>query len=52
MEATLATIVATASPLVYAAIGETITEKAGVVNLSLEGTMRLAAMTLPSFVFA
>ena len=45
MEATLATIVATASPLVYAAIGETITEKAGVVNLSLEGTMRLAAMT-------
>ena len=45
MEATLATIVATASPLVYAAIGETITEKAGVVNLSLEGTMRLSAMT-------
>ena len=45
MESTLATIVAAASPLVYAAIGETITEKAGVVNLSLEGTLRLAAMT-------
>jgi simple sugar transport system permease protein len=45
VEATLATIVASASPLVYAAIGETITEKAGVVNLSLEGTLRLAAMT-------
>lgn len=45
MEATLATIVASASPLVYAAIGETITEKAGVVNLSLEGTLRLSAMT-------
>jgi len=45
MEATLATIVATASPLVYAAIGETIAEKAGVVNLSLEGTVMLSAMT-------
>jgi simple sugar transport system permease protein len=45
MEATLATIVASASPLVYAAVGETLTEKAGVVNLSLEGTLRLAAMT-------
>lgn len=45
MESTLATIVASVSPLVYAAIGETITEKAGVVNLSLEGTLRLAAMT-------
>lgn len=45
MEATLASIVAAASPLVYAAIGETITEKAGVVNLSLEGTLRLSAMT-------
>jgi simple sugar transport system permease protein len=45
VETTLATIVASASPLVYAAIGETITEKAGVVNLSLEGTLRLAAMT-------
>lgn len=45
MEATLASIVAAASPLVYAAIGETIAEKAGVVNLSLEGSIMLSAMT-------
>ena len=45
MDATLASIVAAASPLVYAAIGETIAEKAGVVNLSLEGTIMLSAMT-------
>jgi simple sugar transport system permease protein len=45
VEATLASIVAGASPLIYAAIGETISEKAGVVNLSLEGTLRLSAMT-------
>jgi simple sugar transport system permease protein len=45
VEATLATIVASASPLIYAAVGETIAEKAGVVNLSLEGTLRLSAMT-------
>jgi simple sugar transport system permease protein len=42
---TLASIVAAASPLVYVAIGETIAEKAGVVNLSLEGTVMLSAMT-------
>jgi simple sugar transport system permease protein len=42
---TLASIVAAASPLVYAAIGETIAEKAGIVNLSLEGSMMLSAMT-------
>jgi simple sugar transport system permease protein len=45
MEATLATIVFSASPLVYAAVGETMSEKAGVVNLSLEGTIMLSAMT-------
>jgi general nucleoside transport system permease protein len=45
VEATLASIVAAASPLVYAAMGETIAEKAGVVNLSLEGTIMLSAMT-------
>jgi len=45
VEATLASIVAAASPLVYAAIGETIAEKAGVVNLSLEGSIMLSAMT-------
>lgn len=45
MGATLSSIVAAASPLVYAAIGETIAEKAGVVNLSLEGSIMLSAMT-------
>jgi len=42
--ATIATIVAAASPLVFAVVGETITEKAGVVNLSLDGSMLLSAM--------
>lgn len=45
MEATLASIVAAAAPLVYAAVGETITERAGVVNLSLDGSILLSAMT-------
>jgi ABC-type uncharacterized transport system permease subunit len=45
VEATFASIVFSASPLVYAAVGETIGEKAGVVNLSMEGTMMLSAMT-------
>jgi len=45
VEATLASIVFSASPLVYAVVGETITEKAGVVNLSMEGTIMLSAMT-------
>ncbi len=44
MEAILASIVAAAAPLVYVTVGETITEKAGVINLSLEGSLRLAAM--------
>jgi simple sugar transport system permease protein len=42
---TLAGIVAAATPLVYAVIGETISEKAGVVNLSLDGSILLSAMT-------
>lgn len=45
MEATLASIVFSASPLVYAAVGETIGEKVGVVNLSMEGSIMLSAMT-------
>ncbi|MFQ5517476.1 MAG: ABC transporter permease [Acidimicrobiia bacterium] len=45
MEETLAGIVAAATPLVYATIGETISEKAGVVNLSLDGSIMLSAMT-------
>ena len=41
---TVATVVAASSPLVFAGIGETLTEKAGIVNLSLDGSILLAAM--------
>ncbi|GBD83795.1 branched-chain amino acid transport system /permease component [bacterium BMS3Abin02] len=44
MEAVLASIVAASAPLVFAVVGETITEKAGVVNLSLDGSIMLSAM--------
>jgi simple sugar transport system permease protein len=40
----LAGIIAAATPLIYASIGETISEKAGVVNLSLDGSILLSAM--------
>jgi simple sugar transport system permease protein len=40
----LASIMLQASPLIIAVCGETITERAGVVNLSLDGTMLMAAM--------
>ena len=42
--ATIRSVVAASSPLVFAGIGETLTEKAGVVNLSLDGTILLSAM--------
>jgi ABC-type uncharacterized transport system permease subunit len=45
VEATLNSIIAAAAPLIIATMGETITEKSGVVNLSLEGSLRLSAMT-------
>lgn len=38
-------IAATSAPLIFAALGEALTEKAGVINLSLDGTILLAAMT-------
>ncbi|HNR38927.1 MAG TPA: ABC transporter permease [Acidobacteriota bacterium] len=41
----LAGVLATAGPLVMAAIGEALSERAGVVNLSLNGTLILSAMT-------
>ena len=40
----LAAVLAGAAPLIFATMGETITERAGVVNLSLDGSMLLAAM--------
>lgn len=41
---TLAGVVSAAAPLLIAAQGELITERAGVVNLSLDGTILLAAV--------
>jgi simple sugar transport system permease protein len=41
----LASIVLQATPLIIAVCGETITERAGVVNLSLDGSMLMSAMT-------
>ena len=42
---TLASVVAASAPVVLAAIGETISEKSGVINLSLDGSIALSAMT-------
>jgi len=42
---TIRSVVAASSPLIFASIGETLTERSGVVNLSLDGTILLAAMT-------
>ena len=41
----LHSLIAAAAPLVFAVVGETITEKAGIINLSLEGSLMLSAMT-------
>ncbi len=40
-----AAVLIAGAPLVLAALGETLTEKAGIINLSLDGSMLLAAMT-------
>ncbi len=42
--AILATAIATATPLIFACLGETLTESVGVINLSAEGTIMLAAL--------
>lgn len=42
---TLAGILRDSSPIVFAGLGETVNERGGVVNLSVEGTMLLSAMT-------
>ena len=41
---TLASVVSGSAPLVLAGIGEMFTEKAGVINLSLDGSIMLSAM--------
>jgi ABC-type uncharacterized transport system permease subunit len=40
----LAGVLASAAPVIFAAIGETLTERSGVINLSVNGTILLAAM--------
>ncbi len=40
----LAGVLAAAAPLIFAVIGETITERAGIINLSVNGTVLLSAM--------
>ena len=42
--ATLLTIITAATPLLYAAIGEMVTEKSGVLNLGVEGMMLVGAV--------
>ncbi|MCZ2127040.1 MAG: ABC transporter permease [Anaerolineales bacterium] len=41
----LAGVLAAAAPVLFAVVGETITERAGVINLSLNGTILLSAMS-------
>jgi len=41
---TLSSVVAASTPVVLASIGETISEKSGVINLSLDGSIALSAM--------
>ncbi|MCL4395782.1 MAG: ABC transporter permease [Chloroflexi bacterium] len=41
---TLASVLSDSAPLVFAVVGETIGEKAGVTNLSLDGSILLSAM--------
>jgi len=43
--AILAAAIAGSTPLIFACLGETITERAGVINLSAEGTILMGAMT-------
>lgn len=40
----LAGVFASAAPLIFAVVGETISERAGVINLSINGTILLSAM--------
>jgi simple sugar transport system permease protein len=45
LEPMLAAVLVSATPLVFAALGELITERAGVLNLGVEGTMLIGAVT-------
>lgn len=41
---TLSSVLAASAPMIFASLGETLNERAGVINLSVEGTMMLGAM--------
>ena len=41
----LAGVMATAAPVIFATVGETLSERSGVINLSVNGTIILSAMT-------
>lgn len=41
----LSSVLAFSAPLIFAALGETWSERAGVINLSVEGTMMMGALT-------
>ncbi len=43
-ENTLVTVISLSTPLIIAVIGETISEKSGVINLSAEGTIMISAL--------
>src|SRR5512134_2440642 len=40
----LASVLVAAAPVIFAVIGETFSERAGVINLSMNGTILLSAM--------
>src|SRR3972149_10762473 len=40
----IASVLAASPPILFAVLGETITEKAGVINLSLDGSLLLTAL--------
>src|SRR5512134_1348373 len=40
----LASVLAAAAPVIFAVMGETLSERAGVINLSMNGTILLTAM--------
>lgn len=42
--AALSSVLSSSAPIVFAALGETLSERAGVINLSVEGTLMLGAM--------
>jgi ABC-type uncharacterized transport system permease subunit len=48
----LASVIISAGPIVFASIGETFTERAGIINLSLNGTIILTAMSAFAVAYA